>query len=167
MSTVNQLLKHKINEYINKINEAEYCSGLSLNIDLFWDNEQDIEFMKAKNFKIMVKELLIGAKKAGMKVVDKRLTQYGDKNPEYGFTYLVVLGQSHIVIHTWPEEKQMNVDVFTCGSEGDPHVIFQHIKDVFKPNHVQFNQNKRGIRKDIESAAENPDKPTDIQTNKK
>lgn len=32
-----------------------------------------------------------------------------------GITYLVVLAQSHLAAHTWPEHRFMTVDFFTCG----------------------------------------------------
>ncbi len=66
------------------------------------------------------------------------------------------------MIHTWPERHMMNIDVFTCGSEGDPKKILEYMKQVVKPSHVQMNQAQRGVRKDIENAQEKPDKPQDI-----
>ncbi len=33
----------------------------------------------------------------------------------YGVTGLVLLSESHISIHTWPERRYAAVDVFTCG----------------------------------------------------
>lgn len=32
-----------------------------------------------------------------------------------GVTYLVVLAQSHMAVHTWPEYRFIMVDFFTCG----------------------------------------------------
>ena len=79
-------MENKIIKYIDFLNEADYCRGLSLNVDFFWDIDDDVEFLKAKNYKILEKELFVGAKLAGMKVIDNKLTEYGDKNPNYGFT---------------------------------------------------------------------------------
>jgi hypothetical protein len=83
----------KIFSWKDFLNESEYCKGLSLNVDLFWDDEDDTEFLKAKNYKNIKKELYIGAELASMKIIDHRLTEYGDKNPDYGFTYLYVISQ--------------------------------------------------------------------------
>ena len=39
-----------------------------------------------------------------------------------GVTVLCLLSESHISIHTWPEEGRAAVDVYTCG-EGNPMLI--------------------------------------------
>ena len=31
-----------------------------------------------------------------------------------GITYVAILSESHIAIHTWPEKNEMNVDIATC-----------------------------------------------------
>lgn len=31
-----------------------------------------------------------------------------------GITYVAILSQSHLVIHTWPEQNVMRVDLVTC-----------------------------------------------------
>ena len=146
--------------------KSEMCEGLSLNVDMFWDEGKNVNFLKASNYKLLAKRLEIGAKKGNMKIVDTKLTQYGDKNPDYGFTYLVVLGQSHIVIHTWPEERLMNLDAFTCGEEGSPVKIVHYIRESFKPDDFVVKQNKRGIRSHVKSVDEKLDKPKDLKVKK-
>jgi len=37
-----------------------------------------------------------------------------------GVTGVVMLAESHISIHTWPEEGMAAVDVYTCGSNDAP-----------------------------------------------
>ena len=37
-----------------------------------------------------------------------------------GVTGVVVLAESHISIHTWPEHKYAAVDIFMCGDRSDP-----------------------------------------------
>lgn len=31
-----------------------------------------------------------------------------------GITYVAILSESHIAIHTWPEKSEMNIDLSTC-----------------------------------------------------
>ena len=38
---------------------------------------------------------------------------------EYGVTGVIGLSESHITIHTWPEEQYAAVDIFMCGTS-DP-----------------------------------------------
>jgi len=142
--------------------EGDYCQGLSLNADFFWEPGSDNSFLTTGNSKYLIDTLHKSAEAAKMKVVDSRLTKYGN-DPEYGFTYLVVLGQSHIIVHTWPEKYTMNVDVFTCGNEGNPKLALQLLQSSLKPHHVKMKQMERGIRKDIENADEKPDSPDSIR----
>lgn len=55
-------------------------------------------------------------KSSGMNVVDRLAHQF---DPQ-GTTAVWILAESHMAVHTYPEENFMAVDVFTCGSEGDP-----------------------------------------------
>lgn len=140
--------------------EADYCSGVSINSDFYWNDYKD--FLKTSEHQQLTDIIQKAALEGKMKIIDSRVTKYGSDH-NYGFSYLVVLGQSHIMIHTWPEKMFMNVDIFTCGNEGDPHVILNHLKDYLKPDYIEVNQNVRGIRKDVKSTSEKPDKPSDIK----
>jgi S-adenosylmethionine decarboxylase proenzyme len=45
-----------------------------------------------------------------------------------GVTGVVVIAESHLAIHTWPEYRYASVDLFTCGSHLDPWVGFEYLK---------------------------------------
>lgn len=135
--------------------QAEYCVGMSVNADLFWKKGTDVTFLTYAGHQTIVNLLNQAANAGHMKIVDTRLTTYG-QNPQFGFSYLVVLGQSHIMIHTWPEQFFLNIDIFTCGNEGDPLLIYKLVKDGLKPHAERKNEMERGLRKDIKDANENP-----------
>ena len=122
---------------------ADYCVGKSVNADLQWKKSRDVEFLKTKNVDKM-KQLLksfAGDPTIGkMKIVNDRVEEYGDHNPEYGFTYYVTLGQSHMAVHTWPERWLMNIDIFTCGDEGDPVAIFNRVVEELRPDRIRRNE---------------------------
>jgi len=70
------------------------------------------------------KEILIdGAKKSGATVLSDHFHHFGDG---YGLTGVIVLAESHISIHTWPEKNYAAIDVFMCGT-CDPEVAVDHI----------------------------------------
>ena len=46
-----------------------------------------------------------------------------------GVTGVVVIAESHLAIHTWPEYRYASVDLFTCGSHLDPWVGFEYLKE--------------------------------------
>lgn len=37
-----------------------------------------------------------------------------------GVTIVIMLSESHISIHTWPEKGEAMIDIFTCGDEVEP-----------------------------------------------
>lgn len=54
-----------------------------------------------------------------------------------GFTGVVALCESHVSIHTWPEEYFVTLDVFTCNYSRDnkvaTHAVFDQISALFNP----------------------------------
>lgn len=36
--------------------------------------------------------------------------------PDSGFTCVLILSESHAVLHTWPETRTVNVDIFSCST---------------------------------------------------
>ena len=46
-----------------------------------------------------------------------------------GVTGVVVIAESHLAIHTWPEYRYASVDLFTCGLHLDPWVGFEYLKE--------------------------------------
>ena len=70
------------------------------------------------------KEILIdGAKKSGATVLSDHFHHFGEG---YGITGVIVLAESHISFHTWPEKNYAAIDVFMCGT-CDPEVAVDHI----------------------------------------
>lgn len=55
----------------------------------------------------------------------------------YGVTTLILLSESHISIHTWPEQDgAAAVDIFTCGDSKSADRAFEVLKEKFKPSKV-------------------------------
>jgi S-adenosylmethionine decarboxylase len=65
----------------------------------------------------------------------------------YGVSGVVVIAESHVAIHTWPEYKYAAVDIFTCGDTIDPWVIQEHLKEYFESKNVSSMEMKRGLFK--------------------
>ncbi|WP_411675278.1 adenosylmethionine decarboxylase [Dulcicalothrix desertica] len=49
-----------------------------------------------------------------------------------GVTALALLAESHISIHTWPENGYLAADVFTCGEHAKPVEACEYIAQAFK-----------------------------------
>ncbi|MGH1362571.1 MAG: adenosylmethionine decarboxylase [Calditrichia bacterium] len=64
-------------------------------------------------------------------------------NP-HGVSGVVVIAESHLAIHTWPEYGYAAVDVFTCGETVDPAVATAALKEYLKADNVTSVQINRG-----------------------
>lgn len=51
----------------------------------------------------------------------------------YGVTGVVLIAESHISLHTWPEYKMVNLDIFTCGDTRKTDKAFELFLEKFKP----------------------------------
>lgn len=62
----------------------------------------------------------------------------------YGVSGVVVIQESHLAIHTWPEYGFASVDLFTCGDSVDPWVSYNYLKQAFKAGHGSAMEMRRG-----------------------
>ena len=60
--------------------------------------------------------LLAAASEAGATVLGESFHQF---NP-HGVSGVVMIAESHLVIHTWPEYGYAAADIFTCGNSVKP-----------------------------------------------
>lgn len=81
------------------------------------------------------------ARRAGATIVNSTFHQY---NP-YGLSGVVVIAESHMSIHTWPEYGYAAVDFFTCGERVDPWKACWHIKDALAARDMYPREISRGI----------------------
>jgi S-adenosylmethionine decarboxylase len=65
-------------------------------------------------------------------------------NP-HGISGVVVIAESHLSIHTWPEYGYAAVDLFTCGDEIKSEKAFEHLKKTLQAKAVSVMELKRGI----------------------
>ena len=65
------------------------------------------------------------------------------KFPVQGVTGVVLLAESHIAIHTWPELNYIAVDIFTCGQKTQPYKALEYLKTAFNPYKVKVRLIKR------------------------
>lgn len=85
--------------------------------------------------------LVAAALEAGAEV---RETVFHRFSPQ-GVSGVVVISESHLAIHTWPEFGYAAVDVFTCGQTVDPWVSCNYLKQKFSAQNMTAREIKRGI----------------------
>ena len=65
-----------------------------------------------------------------------------------GVTGTVVLAESHLAIHTWPEIGAVTLDVYVCNFSGDnsarAHALFNEVVAVFSPARANRQAVERG-----------------------
>jgi len=72
-----------------------------------------------------------------------------------GVSGVVVISESHLAIHTWPELGYAAVDVFTCGDRVNPWDAVNYLKALFCARHVEAREVARGIMEDAPDKAVN------------
>jgi len=68
----------------------------------------------------------------------------------HGVSGVVVISESHLAVHTWPEYGYAAVDVFTCGERVDPWVAATAIVREFQASRYTATETMRGIFEDID-----------------
>jgi len=63
----------------------------------------------------------------------------------FGVSGVVVIAESHLAIHTWPEYGYAAVDLFTCGESCDPKVACEYLQEKLGARAVYTSALKRGL----------------------
>ena len=92
-----------------------------------------------------LRELCVkAARDAGLTVVGERFFQF---EPQ-GVTGTVLLAESHIAIHTWPEAGFVSVDVYVCNLTTDntakAEQVFRTLEAKLQPRRKRFQAIRRG-----------------------
>lgn len=93
------------------------------------------------NVALVEKLMIDAALECGATIVQKCFHMF---NP-YGVSGVVIISESHLAIHTWPELGYAAVDLFTCGDKCDPKVSYEFLKKKFNSKTASYTELKRGI----------------------
>jgi len=67
----------------------------------------------------------------------------GDKPEDWGVSGFVIIAESHISIHTFPEKKYFSIDIFSC-KEFDIEKALNIIKEYFETEDLEVRTTERG-----------------------
>ncbi|GAB3528047.1 hypothetical protein GCM10027443_05380 [Pontibacter brevis] len=84
--------------------------------------------------------MVAAAETAGATVINSTFHHFSP----YGVSGVVVIQESHLAIHTWPEYGYAAVDLFTCGDSVDPWVSYNYLKEAFESGHGSSMELRRG-----------------------
>ena len=125
--------KNNAKGYFVERNGVEFA-GVHLLIDLWGAVDLD-------KLDVVENALKEAAEVAGATLLHSHLHHF---TPNGGITGVLVLAESHITIHTWPERSYAALDVFMCGA-CDPYKTLPVLRAAFRPAHVHLGEQKRGL----------------------
>jgi len=87
------------------------------------------------------KILVDGIRESGLTLVSVN----GHQFDPVGVTVVAIIGESHVMIHTYPEARHVSVDIFTCsaGSRGR-EALLEYLKRRLHPGKVRLLDVRRG-----------------------
>ena len=97
--------------------------------------------------------MVSAAKEAKASIID---TSFHKFSP-FGISGMVVIAESHLSIHTWPEYRYAAIDIFTCGDVLKPEVAVHHLIQKFQSKDPSMVEMKRGLL--LRGEAKLPHKP--------
>lgn len=109
--------------------------GKQIVLDLYeCDTERfdDIDWVRAT--------LLEAARRAAATIVEVVFHKFAP----WGISGVVVIAESHIAIHTWPEKRYAAIDVFTCGPVLDLDRAVAYLVDAFGSREPRLRRFDRG-----------------------
>ena len=113
--------------------KGKYKIGKHLIIDFF-------DAINLQNLFLIEKGLTEAAEATGATIIDRKVHQFGEGS---GITGFILLAESHISIHTWPEYNFAGIDILTCGSCNGLMAI-KPLKQIFQPKKTDIRELERG-----------------------
>ena len=89
-----------------------------------------------------VEETLVkAAEKSGAEIIGSMFHEF---EPQ-GVSGVVVISESHLTIHTWPEHAYAAIDIFTCGEHVDPWEALEVLAKEFGAEETHVMEISRGM----------------------
>lgn len=93
------------------------------------------------NLELLEQSMREAVIRSGATIIDSTFHQF---NP-HGVSGVIVIAESHMAMHTWPEYGYAAVDFFTCGDRVDPWKAFDFMNETLKSVKNSTKELKRGL----------------------
>lgn len=113
-----------------------YALGTHLLVELRECNPEIL-----KSIESVRNALVSAAQEAKATIIDISFHEF---NP-FGISGVVVIAESHLTVHTWPEYNYAAVDIFTCGDTIKPEEAASYLIKQFECKSPSIVEMKRGI----------------------
>src|SRR5215468_2021207 len=125
-----------VDERIERGTTGLNALGRHLLLEMF-----DCDPESINNLEAVKSSLIEAAKRAQATIVDVVFHEF---NP-FGISGVVVIAESHLSIHTWPEYRYAAVDVFSCGEVLQPEIAVNYLVEQFGAERASVVELQRGI----------------------
>lgn len=85
--------------------------------------------------------MLEAAKRANATVINCNFHKFGPQ----GVSGVLVLAESHLSLHTWPEHGYAASDIFVCGNECFPALAQEYLAQAFEASTTELMTLQRGV----------------------
>jgi S-adenosylmethionine decarboxylase proenzyme len=93
------------------------------------------------NLDLLQDVLCSAAQEAGATVLEKYFHHFSPQ----GVSGAVIIAESHLALHTWPEYGYAALDIFTCGDSVKPEVAVELLIKILESKDPTIIELKRGV----------------------
>lgn len=84
-------------------------------------------------------------RRAGFKIVASRFHKFSETSAgEGGITGIIIVSESHVSLHTWPERHFLNLDVFFCNYSRNntqkARAVLAEFKKIYQPKRLRLRE---------------------------
>ncbi len=87
--------------------------------------------------------LVAAASRGGAHVLEGRFRRF----EPHGISGVIILAESHITVHTWPELGYAAVDIFTCGAAAIGDRVSHEVLGALAPTSHEIRRVQRGVHR--------------------
>ncbi len=96
---------------------------------------------------VKLQDILVeAAKRANAQVWSVSFNRF----PPNGVSGVVVISESHLSVHTWPEANYMALDIYTCGVNSKPMKAVEYVLEMIEAKRSHITEISRGLDDDDE-----------------
>jgi S-adenosylmethionine decarboxylase len=111
--------------------------GIHLIVELW-----DCNSLKLNDIDYISRIMIEAAEVSGATVLNSAFQNFSPQ----GISGMVIISESHLSIHSWPEYSYAAIDLFTCGTKVDPWKALEYLENAFESKEIEITDFFRGIR---------------------
>ena len=98
---------------------------------------------------VLLQDCLVAVHASGLRAVAQLAHAFAaTPGQPSGVTATVLLAESHLCVHTWPEQQAATLDVYVCNYSADhsakAQALLATLAALFEPQHVERHEIRRG-----------------------